>query len=119
MIPYIDHLLLGWATWSETRGDGGSGYSSRSGPHSTPGRGSGGVLGFDEQALEIDAIVCKMKAERRQLWEVVDYHYMTNNTGEHVASKLKCHRDTIYARLHSAHQFVLDAMHDNTINKTS
>lgn len=118
MIQYIDKLLLDWARWSRVRRDGGLGFPSSVAicvRVSSSLRGD--LIGLDEQALEIDSIVARMKVSRPELFMIVDLYYLKDATGHEIASKSKCHRDTVYVRLHQAHSYVMDAMHDNEIER--
>lgn len=118
MIPYIDKLLSEWARWSRVRRDGGLGFpSSVAICVRVSGGARGDLIGLDEQALEIDGIVAKLKSARPELFLVVDLHYLKEATGHEIASKSKCHRDTVYVRLHQAHAYVMDAMQDNEIER--
>ena len=120
MIQYIDNLMQGWARWSKVRRDGGLGY-----PSSAAGcrlmvchGGVGDIVGIDEQSMEIEQIVSKLRHEKPEMYKVVDWFYLAGNvTCDRIARELGCHRDTVYVRLHSVHQYVMDAMHDNDLNR--
>lgn len=119
MIQYIDKLMQDWARWSKVRRDGGLGY-----PSSAAGcrlmvchGGVGDIVGIDEQSMEIEQIVVKLRKEKQELYQVIDWYYLTGNSCQHIANKIGCSRKTLYIHLHQVHQFVMDAMHDNEIHR--
>ncbi|TXG78918.1 hypothetical protein E6Q11_00065 [Candidatus Dojkabacteria bacterium] len=120
MIAYIDGLLLKWAAWTKVRRDGGLGFPSvaagfKLGIHSG---NRGDIIGIDEQSLEIEMIVARMRQEKAELFKVVDWFYLAGDmTKERIAKELGCSRDTVYVRLHSVHRFVMEAMQDNEIER--
>lgn len=120
MITYIDSLLMRWAQWTKVRRDGGLGYPSEAAGFKLRG-GSGGrgdIIGVDEQSIEIERIVTRMRQEKGDLFKVVDWFYLAGNmTKERIARELGCSRDTVYSRLHSVHLYVMDALHDNEIER--
>ncbi|MFZ6726174.1 antiterminator Q family protein [Undibacterium sp. MH2W] len=118
MIQFIDKLLLDWARWSRIRRDGGLGFpSSVAICVRVSGGQRGDIIGIDEQSLEIDLIIAMLKKSRSELFSLVEYYYLKEATGHEIANRLKCSRDTVYVRLHQVHQFVMDAMHDNEIER--
>lgn len=120
MIHYIDKLLLNWATWSAKREDNGQGYPKKSIycqlVHIRSDQDGHGYLFDDENALEIDGIVAGMKSKKPEWYCVVDWHY---RTGADMTRKLKecgySSKTTFYNKLHQAHLYIMDALHENDI----
>ena len=120
MIQYIDKLMQEWAAWTKVRRDGGLGYPSKAaGFNLMPASGNrGNIIGIDEQSMEIEMIVIQLRSERPELHKLVDWFYLAGNmTGDRIAKELGCHKDTMYVRLHAVHNYVMNAMSDNEINR--
>jgi hypothetical protein len=120
MIQYIDKLMHDWAAWTKVRRDGGLGYPSKAaGCNLMPASGNrGDIVGIDEQSMEIEQIVVRLRLERVDLYKVVDWFYLAGDvTRDRIAKELGCSRDTVYVKLHSVHQFVMTAMEDNEIER--
>lgn len=120
MIQYIDKLMHNWVAWTKTRRDGGLGYPSKAaGCNLMPHSGCrGDIIGIDEQSMEIEQIVVRLRRERVDLYKVVDWFYLAGDvTGDRIAKELGCSRNTLYVKVHSVHQFVITAMEDNEIER--
>lgn len=120
MIQYIDKLMLDWAVWTKVRRDGGLGYPSTAAGFKMgiASSGRGDIIGLDEQSIEIEQIVVSMRQTKPELHKVVDWFYLAGDmTCDRIAKELGCHRDTVYARLHMVHAYVMDCMHDNEIER--
>jgi len=119
MIEYINKRLIDWALWTKRREDGGQGYSgvaSYCNMVSTHGSSGAGPVVLDAPEMEIERIVRALRLERIEQYAVVHWVYLAGNlTMERVARELKCHRDTVYVRLHALHLQVMNAMFDATI----
>lgn len=120
MIEFINKKLNDWALWSSVGRSGGKGFPSKS-PicnlmPSSGGRGD--LVGFDEDAMEIEGIVIQMRHDRPEYAELVQMFYVQQATGAEMARRFQCHRDTVYARLHLVHQYVMEALQDNDIAGT-
>jgi len=142
MIPYIDNRLREWRDWRYTRDGYGyrtilgdlrinRGATGGSGGGPSPPRTYGLPLAVDPELLIMtDAAVRALEAK---LQRVTLLCYVGVNTlddlvrattgygerrvpialtGAEIAALLGCHRDTVYAHLHSAHQAVLDLLND-------
>lgn len=119
MIEYINKRMIDWATWLKRREDGGIGYpgaANFSKLVSTHAAAGPGLIVEDAAAMEIERIVGKIKKDRPQRYEVAYWIYLAGDlTMERVARELRCHRDTVYTRLHALHQDVMDELHEITI----
>lgn len=111
MIHYIDDELRQWAQWSILRQDGGLGYPRQSN-FTRIGGGSGGAFSpvIDEDAAAVEQCVLRLKDE---LWCVVDYWYRSPSASPtSTALFCRCHRDTVYSRLHQAHIHIMGWLND-------
>lgn len=120
MIHYIDKLMGDWAHWTKVRKDGGLGYPRKAfGFNLTPSGGShGDIVGIDEQSMEIERIVARLRIEKKDLYKVVEWFYLSGDVSvEHMSNRLGCSRQTVYERVHRVHKYVVDAMHDNEIER--
>lgn len=119
MIEYINKRMIDWATWSKRRDDGGLGYTgvaSYCNLVSVHGSSYSGAIVQDEPAMEIERIIQAIKQDRPQQYAVAYWVYIAGSlTMDRVAAELKCHRDTVYTRLHALHLHVMNAMFDITI----
>lgn len=119
MIEYINRRLIDWATWCKRRDDGGVGYSNSVnfgemvGVHATA---SAGPIVEDAAAMEIDRIILKIEADRPPQYAVAYWVYLAGDlTMDRVAQELHCSRVTVYTRLHALHLYVMDQLHEITI----
>ncbi len=119
MIEYINKRMIDWALWTKRRQDGGQGYAgvaSYCNMASTHGSCGAGPITLDAAEMEVERIVQKLRLDRPQQYAVAHWVYLAGNlTMDRVAKELKCHRDTVYTRIHSLHLHVMNAMFDNTI----
>lgn len=115
MIEYINKRLNEWAALVKRRDDGGLGY-----PGSTSycqlvqihGSGGNGAM-IDAAAIEIDGIVCRLRKENPDRYEVAKWFYlMGNHTIDRIAVELHCSRATVFNRLHALHLAVQEALFD-------
>ena len=118
MILYINEQLNQWGLWCISGRDQ-IGYPKRAAfMRLVPSSGTGDVTICDDEAMQINRAVQKLD---RELRAVVDLFYirMRSCDGSSIARVLKCHRDTVYTRLHRAHLVVLDAIHDEELLTSS
>lgn len=109
MIPYINDRLNQWALWVATgRKVPGLGYPSVVAFSRTIGAGHGDPE-FNENAWETDQAWRALPDELRDL---VALFYTRVETVESIAGKHGCSRDTIYVRLHTAHNHILGSLND-------
>lgn len=114
MILYINEKLNQWGLWCLS-GREQIGYPKRAAfMRLVPSASAREVTVCDEEAMQINRAVQRLDAELRL---VVDLFYirMRSCDAGSVARVLKCHRDTVYARLHRAHLVVMDAIHDEEL----
>lgn len=114
MILYINEKLNQWGLWCIS-GRNPSGYPKRAAfMRLVPSSGLGTVTICDEEAMQINRAVQRLDRDLRLL---VDLFYIRMRSCEAgaIARELKCHRDTVYVRLHRAHLLVMDALHDEEI----
>jgi DNA-directed RNA polymerase specialized sigma24 family protein len=114
MILYINQRLDQWGLWCRT-GRERAGYPKRAAfMRLVPATGGGDVVICDDEAMQINRAVQSLDSELR---EVVDLYYikMRSCPAGTIARSLRCHRDTLYARLHRAHLLVMDAIHDEEL----
>lgn len=114
MILYINTRLLAWSEWViKGRRVSGLSYPTQVSYArlATSGGGRHGAE-FDEEAWEIEQAVNALRAELKQL--VHDF-YLRTTTGDMLARKLGCSRDTIYHRLHLAHVEIMGSLNDMAV----
>lgn len=114
MILYINEKLNQWGLWCVSGRDR-VGYPKRAAfMRLVPSGGAGNMTICDDDAMQLNRAVQRLDRETRQ---VVDLFYikMRSCDAGSIARVLKCHRDTLYARLHRAHVLVMDAIHDEEI----
>lgn len=112
MILYINEKLNQWGLWCLS-GRARVGYPKRAAfMRLVPSSGANSVTICDDEAMQVNRAVQKLDRELRR---VVDLFYIRMRSCDvgSIARVLKCHRDTIYARLHRAHVVVMDALHDD------
>lgn len=114
MIEYIDTRLRQWEVWSRS-GKTHLGYPRQS-PfvRLMPSEGGGGARLPDEDGLEMERAVAALEAELKAVVLRV-YREMKSCTGEQIARDLGIHRDTLYARLHRAHQRIWEWIEDQEL----
>jgi len=109
MITYVNNRLNQWARWIATgRKVRGLGYPSCISWARTPGSGNGSPE-FDEDAYSTDQAVRALPAELKHL---VEQFYTRIETVDSLSRTLGCSRDTVYSRLHQAHQHMLGSLND-------
>lgn len=114
MILYINQKLDQWGLWCLS-GRAQVGYPKRAAfMRLVPSEGTSRVTICDDEAMQINRAVQTLN---RELREVVDLFYIRMRSCEagSIARVLKCHRDTVYTRLHRAHVVVMDALHDEEL----
>ena len=114
MILYINEKLNQWGLWCLS-GRARVGYPKRAAfMRLVPSESTGSVLICDDEAMQINRAVQRLEGELRQ---VVDLFYirMRSCDAGSIARVLRCHRDTVYARLHRAHVVVIGALHDEEL----
>lgn len=112
MIDYINTRLNGWAAWLKSGKRNCLGYPTHAAfarlmPSSQP---AGPLVPYlNEEAEEIDRAVSSLPVDVREL---LKEFYMHEGPAEAKAKRLKCCRDTLYARLHQAHVRVMEWLQD-------
>lgn len=102
MIDYIHTRMLTWADWvARGRRITGLGYPTRSAFYNTPSGGGLMTPIVDEHAWLLEKAI---QALDPYLRETVAQFYLHAGTVDTHAKVLRCSRDTVYARLHRAHQ---------------
>ncbi len=127
MIDYVNSRLVMWAEWVVRREEGALGYPKEC-PYTRLQQRSGGVgfrPNFASDALEIDAVMTKLKQQNPLKFRAVHLHYgvefkrgkavTVNVTGEQIAKDVGKCRDTVYNWIDCAHRFVLDALHERDL----
>lgn len=114
MIIYINTRLLSWADWviNGRRVRGLSYPTQVSYARLVPSSGQRQGADFDEEAWEVEQAVNALRPDLKKL--VHDY-YLRTTTGEMLARKLGCSRDTIYHRLHLAHVEIMGSLNDMAV----
>lgn len=109
MILHINDKLNVWAAWVATgRKVRGLGYPSQVAfMRLTPSSHSLQAPIMNDEACEIDAAVCALE---HQLREVIDQFYLHAGTAETHAKALRICRDTLYVRLHQAHVRIMERL---------
>jgi hypothetical protein len=114
MIEYINKRMIDWAIWVKRRDDGGNGFSgvaSYCNMVSIHGSACAGQIVEDAAEMQIERIMSLLKVELPQRYEVAYWVYLAGNlTMDRVAQKLRCHRDTVYARLHALHLHIKEEL---------
>lgn len=103
---YIKTRLQQWAEWSAMRESGAAGYPRECSYTRIHGRsGSPGFFSpdIDMEAMQIEDAVRELPDYLRT---TVREYYVEPGTVEQKARALRCSRDTIYARLASAHMAI-------------
>jgi hypothetical protein len=118
MIDYMNHRLVCWAEWATRRDDGGLGWPRQS--HYTKAvlsHGKGSLEEINEAAMEIETGVLALRREREGLFLVVMEFYRKSGSAEYKAMALGVHKDTMYARLHSSHVWLMNWVQDRAIEQ--
>lgn len=113
MIDYINHRLVIWAEWAIRRDDGGLGWARQA--HYTKAvltHTRGNVEEINEQAMEIERAVLALGADRPVLAQAVMEFYRKSGSVEYKARMLGVCRDTLYARLHQSHLWLIGWLQD-------
>jgi DNA-directed RNA polymerase specialized sigma24 family protein len=113
MIDYINARCNQWVLWHRRGQDNGLGFPRECAYTRLDGRTPGKVSQppVDEAAWEIERAV---RALEHELNKVVIQFYLKRGTSEDKARACQCHRDTLYARLHTAHIRILEWLNDET-----
>lgn len=114
MILYINEKLNQWGLWCASAREQ-VGYPKRAAfMRLVPSSGASTVTICDDEAMQVNRAVQRLDRELRQ---VVDLFYIRMRSCDvgSIARVLKCHRDTVYSRLHRAHVLVMDAIHDEEL----
>lgn len=113
MLTYINSRLVMWAEWVRRKDDGGIGFPRECSYTRLQGRSGGGfVPNVDADCWEIECAVTALKTASPRLHQVVDLFYCRTMTGEQMAKRCQCSRDTLYARLHQAHVEIMNWLQD-------
>ncbi len=107
MIQHINDRLNKWAAWVATgRKVVGLGYPSQA-PYMrlTPSSNSLRAPIENEEAWEIEQAIQRLD---RQLRDAVEQYYLRAGTAETHAKALCICRDTLYVRIHSAHNAIME-----------
>lgn len=118
MIDYINHRLVCWAEWAARRDDGAIGFPRQS--HYTKAflsHSRGNIEEINEDAMEMERAYLALKAERVQLSDAVFEFYRKTGSAEHKARHLHVCKDTLYARLHQAHVWMMGWLQDQEIER--
>jgi len=118
MIDYMNHRLVCWAEWATRRDDGGLGWPRQS--HYTKAvlsHSKGNIEEINEAAMEIETGVLALRRERDDLFLVVMEFYRKTGSAEYKARALGVHKDTLYARLHAAHIWLMNWVQDQAIEQ--
>ena len=110
MIEYINTRCSQWATWRRRKDDNGQGFPKECIYTRLSGRGGKGYNPtIDEAAWEIDQAVRALPVE---LKKAVMVFYLGRGTSEQKARDCGCHRDTLFVRVHLAHQGIMEWLND-------
>ncbi len=115
MIDYVNHRLVCWAEWAIRRDDGALGFPRQS--HYTKAVLShtrGNIEEINEQAMEMERAVLALGRARAQLRAAVMEFYRKSGSAEYKARRLGIHRDTLYARIHQAHVWMMEWLQDQS-----
>lgn len=111
MIHYIDGQLWNWSAWVARRSDGGTGFPSQvSFARLSGGEKRSMMPVIDEDAAAVELCVLRLGDVH---WRVVQACYLgPERNMTQVALICRCHRDTVYTRLHEAHVQIMGWMND-------
>lgn len=105
---WVKPMLVKWGEW---RAGSGRGFGGGSYPaydlvhiHGT----SGGVDMLDGEILQIDRILAGIKLAKPELYAAAYEIYAEGSSHQTAAGRLRCHRDTVYARINALHVLVED-----------
>lgn len=111
MIVYINHRYKEWAEWCLRGRSSGLGYPSQCAfSRLTPSSSARGLVPIDSDAWEVEQCVQRLEPEEVHL--VKEFYLRTSVPVETIAKDLHCHRDTVYARLHTVHNKTLGWLND-------
>jgi len=107
VISHINDRCNAWADWIARKLLLGTGYPRECVYTRLQARGgsSGFELTIDEQAWEIHQAV---KTLPPQLLEAINAFYLGKGTVDDKAKDCRCHRDTLFVRVHRAHIVIMD-----------
>lgn len=101
MNDWVDDQLKRWGEYAAIREKGVMGYPGVSPTFriEASGCGTGPVDLVDTVILRIDRLVAGMKIDRPELFIVAVCWYVFDEPASKIASRCRCCRDTVYARL--------------------
>ena len=113
MINWVENILVMWGDYSQRKDDGGAGWSNASPTcrMAASSRAAGSMLIVESDALRADVIMSTVKCTRPELWAVAREWYVTGAPASTIASRVKCHRDTVYSRIAALHIIVANDWH--------
>ncbi|KIF80785.1 antiterminator Q family protein [Noviherbaspirillum autotrophicum] len=107
MIKWVDERLERWGEWMNgLRRSGGAGgsYPAYQPVHI---RGTAGPdLCADADEMEIDTVMAGVKASKKELYETGYQRYVQGMSNQTIAGRMRCHVNTVYARMESLHKLV-------------
>lgn len=113
MIEYMNHRLVCWAEWAIRRDEGALGFPRQS--HYTKamlGHSRGNIEEINEQAMEVERAVLALRRTMPILSNAIMEFYRKTGSAEYKARVLGVHRDTLYARIHQAHIWLMEWLQD-------
>jgi len=118
MIDHMNHRLVCWAEWATRRDDGGLGWPRQSNyTKAVISHTHASFEELDEAAMEIETGVLALRRARPDLADVVMEFYRKTGSAEFKARKLGVCRDTMYARLHQAHVWIMNWLQDLEVER--
>ena len=109
MIEHINTRCNHWAQWLRTKSDNGLGFPRQAAFLNVPGGGQGWRTPANEAAWEIHQAVNALNDELKQ---AVWVFYLGRCTMDQKARDCRCHRDTLYSRIHTAHLRIMEWLND-------
>ncbi len=106
---YTVECLKLWASWRIKRDDGGTGYPTKCAFVGVTSNGGFWTPELDSQCYVIDAVVCSLIAERK---EVLMAYYTQAGTNEQKAKQCSCSLRTFYTRVELAQNDVFNLLND-------
>lgn len=108
MIEWVNAKMV---IWGEAMAGGRRGGGSNSSPfpayQAVHIRGTaGGADLVHPEAMEIDRVMAKVKQSKPDWYEVAYGFYVEGRSKQSIAERMRCHRDTVYARFDSLHLHV-------------
>ena len=107
MIEWVNERLTSWGEWMAGARRGGAGGPAFPAYQAVHIRGTGwSEPQCDLDALQLDEVMAYVKTRRPELYEVAYGRYVSGMSNVTIAGRMRCHVNTVYARMDFLHRFI-------------